>query len=96
MDIILDGSQIREAYDFHRILSEKLDFGPYYGNNMAALWDRLTTDVERPLRLIWRNAGASKAAMGAEVFDKIVQLLHDVETQDVEFGRNERFTFRCE
>ncbi|EOG8017508.1 barstar family protein [Enterobacter ludwigii] len=27
-----------------------LDFVPYYGRNLDALWDRLSTDVERPVK----------------------------------------------
>ncbi|MCK6885045.1 barstar family protein [Enterobacter roggenkampii] len=30
-------------------MSASLDFGPYYGRNLDALWDRLSTDVERPV-----------------------------------------------
>jgi Barstar, RNAse (barnase) inhibitor len=93
MEVVLQGDDIRSERDLHRILAEKLDFGPYYGANLAALWDRLTTDVERPVRLIWENAAASRAAMGDTIFTKIIQLFQDVEQQDRDFGRSEAFTF---
>lgn len=80
----------------HRVLSEKLDFGPYYGANLAALWDRLTTDVERPVRLIWKDAASSRAALGEDLFAKIIKLFRDVEQQDRDFGRSEVFTFAIE
>ena len=93
MEIILDGINIKSENDLHAILAEKLDFGPYYGNNLAALWDRLTTDVERPVLLIWKNAAQSEAAIGEPTFVKIVKLFQDVEQQDRDFGRINRFCF---
>lgn len=96
MNIILQGESIKNERDLHRILSEKLDFGPYYGSNLAALWDRLTTDVERPVSLIWKDSSASRDGLGDFLFDKIVNLFRDVEQQDREFGRAERFIFTIE
>lgn len=96
MEVVLQGDAIKSESDLHRILSEKLDFGPYYGANLAALWDRLTTDVERPVRLIWKNAASSRAAMDETLFAKIIQLFRDVEQQDRDFGRSEAFTFSIE
>jgi len=92
MDVVLRGEDIRSEQDLHRILADKLDFGPYYGANLAALWDRLTTDVERPVRLIWENAASSRAAMGDALFAKITQLLRDVEQQDRDWGLSDAFT----
>jgi ribonuclease inhibitor len=78
------------------MLSEQLDFGPYYGANLAALWDRLSTDIERPVRLIWKNAASSRTALGDELFAEIVRLFRDVEQQDRDFGLSQVFTFSCE
>lgn len=96
MEVIVQGDAIKSEQDLHRLLSEKLDFGPYYGANLAALWDRLTTDVERPVRLIWKNAAVSRSAMGEDHFAKVVQLFRDVEQQDRDFGRTNAFTFTIE
>ncbi len=96
MDVILPGNAIKSEGDLHRLLSEKLDFGPYYGSNLAALWDRLTTDVERPVRLIWKDADLSRAEIGNELFVKIVDMFRDVEEQDRELGRADIFTFIIE
>lgn len=96
MEVILQGDAIKSEYDLHRTLAEELDFGPYYGANLAALWDRLTSDVERPVRLIWKNAASSQAALGEVLFAKITKLFRDVEQQDRDFGRTEVFTFTVE
>jgi ribonuclease inhibitor len=96
MEIIVQGDVIKSEHDLHRVLSDKLDFGPYYGANLAALWDRLTTDVERPVHLIWKNAEVSRAAMGEDLFAKIVQLLRDIEKQDRDWGLPHVFTLTIE
>ncbi|MDI7270926.1 barstar family protein [Cronobacter dublinensis] len=51
-EIILDGKRIQNESDFHSVMSELLDFGPYCGRNLDALWDRLSTDIERPVKII--------------------------------------------
>ncbi|EKY3120947.1 barstar family protein, partial [Cronobacter turicensis] len=52
-EIILDGKKIENESEFHSVMSDLLNFGPYYGRNLDALWDRLSTDVERPVKIIW-------------------------------------------
>jgi ribonuclease inhibitor len=94
--VTIDGSLIRSESDLHDALAGELDFGPYYGRNLDALWDRLSTDVERPVELIWENSGASKAILGVEVFEKISSVLIRVMDQDESFGLDERFTVRFE
>ncbi len=93
MDVIIQGNEISCEEDLHKFLRERLDFGPYYGNNLAALRDRLSSDVERPVCLIWRNAGSSREALGRELFDRIIGIFQFVEEQDNSFGWDERFTF---
>ncbi|WP_189250000.1 barstar family protein [Streptosporangium pseudovulgare] len=93
MRVVVDGRQVRSEADFHRILAGPLDFGPYYGHNLAALWDRLSTDVERPVELVWTHWEESRANLGTEVFDKICRILTCVQEQDAEWNWRERFTF---
>ncbi|MGW1296637.1 barstar family protein [Streptomyces sp. NPDC002533] len=92
----IDGERITSAKEFHEALAGALDFGPYYRPNLPALWDRLSTDIERPVELIWRNSEASKAAMGASEFDDLRDLLLRVQAQDEDFGFSDRFTVRFE
>jgi ribonuclease inhibitor len=89
--VIIDGLRIKSELDLHHFLADRLDFGPYYGNNLDALWDRLTTDVPRPVELIWENSEISKNLLGAEKFDKISSLLADVMERDRSAGRTDRF-----
>ncbi len=93
MEIKLDGKAIFTEYDFHRQVAKSLDFGEYYGNNLDALWDVLTTDIERPIKLIWDNSKISSKNLGIENFQKIVKVLQDVQAWDEKMGWNERFEF---
>ncbi len=92
MIVTLDGAQIRSEADLHRMLSQSLEFGPYYGNNLAALWDRLTTDVARPIEVVWENVIASRKSLGVELFGKIQRLLLEVQASDEKLGYENRFT----
>ncbi|GAA3509746.1 ribonuclease inhibitor [Streptosporangium album] len=96
MELIVDGREIQSESDLHRTLAESLDFGPFYGGNLAALRDRLTTDVPRPISLVWRFSAESRQAMGSELFEKIKDLLVFVEEQDRKIGFKNRFTVRFE
>lgn len=88
----IDGENIRTERDFHDQIAKKLEFGPYYGCNLDALWDRLSTDVERPLRLIWCKSEASRDALG-ERFGGIVEVLRRVAALGRELGWVDRFEF---
>ncbi|WP_432751950.1 barstar family protein [Streptomyces sp. JL2001] len=92
MRVEIDGTRVRTQADLHRLLAGALDFGPYYGANLNALWDRLTTDVERPVDLVWRHSETSRALMGKEEFTQVQDLLLEVQRQDESFDRSDRFT----
>lgn len=91
-EVILDGANIRTEADFHFIISGLLGFGPYYGQNLDALWDRLSSDVERPVKIIWLNSDLSKKSLG-EYFDKIIQIFEKTRQQDLKFNWDEKFDY---
>lgn len=86
----IDGTKIQSESDFHREIACALKFSPYYGRNLNALWDTLSTDIERPVRLTWRNAQHSERSM-PEKYLTIIHVLRDVEKQDKDFGWSDRF-----
>jgi ribonuclease inhibitor len=91
-EIILDGTNIKNEYDFHKVMSALLDFGPYYGGNLDALRDRLSSDVERPVTIIWLNSEQSKKYLG-ECFDQIVQIFEQTKEQDIRFNWDKKFDY---
>lgn len=96
MIIELDGTRIGSVSDFHAEMAAALSLGSYYRPNLAALWDILSTDIERPIQLVWRESNESRIAMGKQDFDPIRDLLLRVQAQDEKFGWDERFTVRFE
>lgn len=44
--VLLDGNVIREAADLHGAFRRSLDLPDYYGNNLDALYDELSTPGE--------------------------------------------------
>lgn len=93
MLVEIDGREVRTERDVHIVLDQALDFGPYYGWNLAALWDRLTRDVPRPVRVVWSHWPVSERNLGSETFKKIRDLLLAVEVEDQQLGYDERFEF---
>jgi ribonuclease inhibitor len=76
------GDLMTSELDVHRVLAEQLDFGPYYGRNLDALWDRLTTDVERPAHIIWTHAARSRKTLGRKRFNKFAGVLLQAAARD--------------
>lgn len=94
-NIYLDGHMINSEHDFHKVISSALDFGPYYGNNLDALWDMLSSGAAGGIILHWKNAEISQQKMGA-VFETIVCLFKEAQDRDVVLGVDEKFEFILE
>ncbi|TXS39817.1 barnase inhibitor [Streptomyces sp. or43] len=71
-----------------------LSFGPYYGHNLSALWDRLSRDVERPVEIVWENAVVSRGRMGDEAFEAIASVLVRAAAEDELNAPDKRLTVR--
>lgn len=63
--IVIEGAAIATLADGWEALVALLDLPPHFGRNLDALHDSLTTDVPGPVAIEWRDAAASRAAMGA-------------------------------
>lgn len=96
MRIEIDGATIHSENDLHEFLSQILDFGPHYGANLSALWDRLSTDIERPVEIVWKESALSRKVLGESEFEKIRDLLLRVQSQDQSFGLSDRFSVTFE
>ena len=80
----LSGKAIGNLQEFYDEMARKLPFPDYFGRNLDALWDVLTTDIEGPVELVWEDSAASKKSMG-KAFDKVSALLRDVEKERKDF-----------
>jgi ribonuclease inhibitor len=80
----LSGKAIGNLQEFYDEMVRKLPLPDYFGRNLDALWDVLTTDIEGPVELVWEDSAASKKSMG-KAFDKVSALLRDVEKEREDF-----------
>ena len=78
------GKSIRSLDEFYDEISKKLRFPDYFGRNLDALWDVLSTDVKGPVELTWEDSEVSEKAMGKD-FEKVAALLRDVEKEREDF-----------
>jgi len=83
-EVRIVGAEVRTELDLHRSLERQLELGDY-GRNVAALRDRLLTDVPRPVRIVWLDSRISRSRLGEEVFDKMVGVFAEVVAQDLAF-----------
>ncbi len=90
MKIEIDGKKISSEPMFHDAIVSALKLPDYYGRNLDALFDVLSTDVERPLVIVWNESIVSQELIGAK-FNVIVEVLRRVERQDIEWGIAEKF-----
>ena len=80
----LSGKAIRNLRDFYEEIARELPLPEYFGRNLDALWDVLTTDIEGPIELIWEDSADSQKSLG-KTFDKISALLREVERERGDF-----------
>lgn len=91
MEVIkIDGLQINSKTDFHRIIAENLDFGPYYGHNTDALWDMLSTGMAGGMVIIWENSEHSRQRMGDD-FGIIISVFE--KTKQRYLGKSDDYAF---
>lgn len=74
---IIDGQKVNSMAEFYEQMARQLSFPPHFGNNLDALRDVLTTDVEGPLQIIWSGAMSSRVVMGRD-FECVITLLQQV------------------
>lgn len=72
--ILIDGKKIQSLNELHEFLAKLKFFPSYYGKNLDALWDVLTTYIEGPIYIIWKSHELSKNKFG-EDFDEVKKIL---------------------
>ena len=80
--IIIDFKNISSREDFYRELGEKCNLPSYFGENLDALWDVLTSgELGFPLAVLFINFSKNKN----EFFRELYRLFRDAEK---ETGKN--------
>ena len=83
--ISLDGNLFKDVAITHKILKEKLELPDYYGENLDALWDCLTGEIELSVCIKWSNYKASCHYLG-EYAEKLRNVSEDAATERDNFS----------
>lgn len=83
MEIYIDFTDIGDYEDFYTQLKEKLVLPEHFGDNLDALYDVITGDLEMPLHIEFVNMNVEHL----EIFEDLLTTLEDAEEE------METFTF---
>ncbi|HOC06423.1 MAG: barstar family protein [Bacillota bacterium] len=61
--VILDALEMTDKQALHAYLQQQLDFPEYYGGNLDALWDMLST-ISTPVHILLINSAALYTNLG--------------------------------
>lgn len=84
MQINIDFSDLENMSDFYEILKQELSLPNYFGENLDALFDVISGDVELPLHIHFINMNLEQL----ENFSSLIDTMKDLEREV------EGFTFR--
>ena len=80
----IEGAAVGSLDEAYSALAAALALPAHFGRNLDALWDALTGDMAGPLELVWDDAAATRAALGAD-FERLVALLREAEAARKDF-----------
>ena len=80
--IYIDFSEIGDEEDFFAQLREKLSLPEHFGNNLDALYDTITGDLEMPLRIEFVNMNVEQL----EHFEDLLTTLEDAKDETEGFS----------
>lgn len=86
---VLDGRAVQSVKAFYDEIERLFPLPEYFGRNLDALADVLTTDIEGPCELVWEHALLSKKALKGD-YTKIVAMLKQAAEEREDF----RVTFK--
>ena len=75
MEVYIDFLEIGDYEDFYAQLKEKLTLPEHFGDNLDALFDVITGELEMPLHLEFVNMSVEQL----EIFEDLLTTLEDAE-----------------
>lgn len=88
MEVYIDFLEIGDYEDFYTQLKEKLTLPEHFGDNLDALFDVITGELEMPLHLEFVNMSVEQL----EIFEDLLTTLEDAEEEVEDFS----FTYYLE
>lgn len=80
--IYIDFVEIGDEEDFYTQLKEKIDLPEHFGDNLDALYDVISGDVELPLHIEFVNLSVEQL----ETFEDLLTTLEDCEEEVEDFS----------
>jgi len=77
---IVDGATVRSVEDVIFDFARQLGFTPYFGRNLAALYNSLR-DTPGPLRIELKNSDSLRQTLGADTYRKLLRVLLQVQRE---------------
>lgn len=81
MEVYIDFLEIGDYEDFYAQLKEKLTLPEYFGDNLDALFDVITGELEMPLHLEFVNMSVEQL----EIFEDLLTTIEDAEDEIEDF-----------
>ena len=81
---LLQGKNLTSLDQLYDELARQLEFPAYFGRNLDALWDLLTTDIPGPIRIRIKQPKTAQNRLG-EDFNRLYDLLKEVEEERDDF-----------
>ena len=81
MEVYIDFLEIGDYEDFYAQLKEKLSLPEHFGDNLDALFDVITGELEMPLHLEFVNMSVEQL----EIFEDLLTTLEDAEDEVEDF-----------
>ena len=80
-EVYIDFVEIGDEEDFYTQLKEKLNLPEHFGDNLDALFDSITGDVELPLHIEFVNMSVDQL----EIFEDLLTTLEEADEEVEEF-----------
>lgn len=76
--VVIQGSKLTDKNILHQILKQELKLPAHYGENLDALWDCLTADIQLPVIIEWVDFQKSKDLLG-DYAENILEIFNEAE-----------------
>ena len=85
MSVNIQFKDIRNMADLYRQFAEQAEISVDFGNNLDALYDELSANLQGPIQITWHDFNAAQALLGEASSKALLELFTDVATERADF-----------